>query len=393
MKRSMERMLTTHVGSLPRPTQLLDVMREKENDRPYDHDEFARLVREAVAGVVRKQAECGLDVVTDGEMGKVTFATYFNERLSGFEPRGETYSTRVGSWSLEAAAFPDYYADYFQKYRSTVSQLRPLVCTGPVGYTGQAAVRTDIENLNSALAQVDVQEAFMPATIPLVIGDNQYYSSEDDLREAVTEAMREEYRAILDAGLVLQIDDPGLIEILNEDPARPIEERRRRAAAHVEEVNHALRGLATERIRVHVCYGLNSGPRVHDASFAEVAPFMLRINAGAYSFEFANPRHMHEWKVWEHTRLPDDKVLIPGMISHGHSFVEHPELIADLLETFARLVGRENVIAGADCGFSSRATYKPEVPPSVVWAKFESLAEGARLATQRLWAAPATDWR
>ncbi len=385
MKRSTERMLTTHVGSLPRPTQVLDVMREKENDRPYDQDEFARLVREAVAEVVRKQAGCGLDVVTDGEMGKVTFATYMQERLSGFERTREPFHTRVGSWSREASAFPDYYDEYFNKYRSTVSPLRRLVCTGPVTYTGQAAVQTDIHNLQLALAEVDVEESFMAATMPLVTEDNQYYGSDDDLREAVTEAMRVEYRAILDAGLILQIDDPGLIEILNEDPATVLEERRRRAAVHVEQVNHALRGLPTERIRVHVCYGLNSGPRVHDAPFAEVAPFMLQINAGAYSFEFANPRHLHEWKVWEHTRLPDDKVLIPGMISHGHSFVEHPQLIADLLETFARLVGRENVIGGADCGFSSRATYKPEVPPSVVWAKFQALAEGARLATQRLW--------
>ena len=385
MKRSAERILTTHVGSLARPTALLDVMREKENDRPYDHDEFRRLVRESVADVVRKQAEVGLDIITDGEMGKVTFATYVKERLSGFEPAGESRAVSAGSWALEAAAFPEYYADYFGKYRSTVSQIVPLVCTGPLTYTGQAAVQTDIDNLKAAMLNVDVEEGFMAATTPLMLGDNRYYASEDEFREAATAAMREEYQAILDSGLVLQIDDPGLIELLNENPSITLEERRRAAGKHVEQINHALRGLPADRVRVHVCFGLNHGPRVHDASLREVVPFMLQINAGAYSFEFANPRHMHEWRVWEDQRLPDGKVIIPGMLSHGHSFVEHPELIADQLETYARLVGRENVIAGADCGFSSRATYKPEILPSVVWAKFQALAEGARLASKRLW--------
>jgi len=385
MKRSTERILTTHVGSLARPTPLLDVMREKENDRPYDHDEFRRLVRESVADMVRKQVDCGIDVVTDGEMGKVTFATYIKERLSGFEAGGESIWTSSRSWALEAAMFPEYYADYFQKYSSTVSQIVPLVCTGPVTYTGQVAVQTDIDNLKTALTELEVEEAFMPATTPLTIGANRYYPSDDDLLEAVTDALREEYRAILDAGLVLQIDDPGLIEILNENPSTTLEERRRLATTHVEQINHAIRGLPAERIRLHVCYGLNHGPRIHDVPLREVVPFMLEINAGAYSFEVANPRHMHEWRVWEHTRLPGDKIIIPGMLSHGYSFVEHPELIADQIETYARLVGRENVIAGADCGFSSRATYKPEIHPSVVWAKFRALAEGARLATQRLW--------
>jgi 5-methyltetrahydropteroyltriglutamate--homocysteine methyltransferase len=386
MKRSTDRILTTHVGSLARPKDLLDVMREKDYGRPYDRQEFDRLVREAVADVVRRQAECGLDIVADGEMGKHTFISYVGERLSGLEPStGESRSVRSMSWALEAAAFPDFYDDYFQKYSASVSPLVPLVCTGPVRYTGHAAVQTDIDNLKSAMAAVKVEQGFMPATIPLGVGENRYYPSEDEFREAVTDALREEYRAIVDAGLVLQIDDPSLIEILNEHPDTTIEQRRKQADEHVEYVNHALRGLPEDRVRVHVCFGLNSGPRVHEVALREAVPFMLKINAGAYSFEVANPRHMHEWRIWEHTRLPAGKVLIPGMISHGYSFVEHPELIADQLETYARLVGRENLIAGADCGFSSRATYKPEIPPSVVWAKFKTLAEGARLATQRLW--------
>jgi 5-methyltetrahydropteroyltriglutamate--homocysteine methyltransferase len=385
MKRSTDRILTTHVGSLARPHGLLDVMRDKEQGNPYDANEFSRLVREAVAEVVRKQSAAGIDIVSDGEMGKVTFATYVNERLSGFEPGGERSPGGAQSWQREAAMFPDYYDDYFGKYRSMVAPIVPMVCTGPVTYVGQAAVQTDIANLQAAISEVAVTEAFMPATNPVGFSANRYYPTEDAYREAVTEALREEYRIILDAGLVLQIDDPGLIEILNEDPATPLEDRKKRASQHVEHLNWALRGLPQDRVRLHVCYGLNAGPRIHDAPLSEVVPFMLQVNAGAYSFELANPRHMHEWRIWEHTRLPEGKMLIPGMISHGSNFVEHPQLIADQLETYARLVGRENVIAGADCGFSSRAVYKPEIAPSVVWAKFGALAEGAKLATQRLW--------
>jgi 5-methyltetrahydropteroyltriglutamate--homocysteine methyltransferase len=372
------------VGSLARPAALLDVMRAKEHGQAYDAVDYADIVRQAVADVVRRQVECGLDVVADGEQGKVTFATYVKERLAGFE-EGSGTAAGAPSWALEAAAFPEYYQDYFGKYRESVSPLRPLVCRGPVSYIGQAAVQTDIANLRAALDGLAVSEAFMPATIPIELGENQFYATQDDYRVAITDAMREEYTAILDAGLLLQIDDPALVEMLNENPARDLALRRREAAQHVEHLNYALRGLPAERIRLHVCYGLNHGPRVHDVALREVVDFMLEVNAGAYSFEVANPRHMHEWRIWEEVRLPDGKVLIPGFLSHGTSFVEHPQLIADQIETYARLVGRENVIAGADCGFSSRASYKPEIHPSVVWAKFEALAEGARLATRRLW--------
>lgn len=384
MKRSSDRILTTHVGSLARPHRLLEVMREKEHGRPYDADAFAGIVRSAVAEVVREQAACGLDVVTDGEMGKASFFTYVKERLSGFEPSGDDPLTPA-SWLRELESFPEYYQDYFKKYSSTVSPLIVLACTGPVSYTGQAAVQADIENLKSALQGVAVEEAFMPATSPWGFGRNVYYPSDDEYVQAVGEALREEYQAIVDAGLILQVDDPWFVEILAEDPSRPLEERRKEAEKHVEGLNYAIRGLPPEQIRLHVCYGLNHGPRIHDIPFQHVADLMLNVNVGAYSFEVANPRHQHEWRVWEHLRLPEGKVLIPGFISHAISFVEHPEMIADGIETYARLVGRENVLAGADCGFSSRATFKPEVHPTVVWAKFQALAEGARLATQRLW--------
>lgn len=385
MKRSSERILTTHVGSLARPTALLDVMRAKEHGEPYDAAAYADLIRDAVADIVRKQVACGIDVVSDGEQGKVNFISYVDERLSGYEPSGEPGTTRAASWAREAAAFPEYYADYFGKYSSAIKALVPLSATGPVRYVGHAALQTDIANLQAALSTVHVEEAFMPATIPEGVGSNAFYATEDEYDAAVAEALREEYRAIVDAGLVLQIDDPLLAELLSEDPAVDLAERRRRAQRHVDRLNLALGGLPEERLRFHACYGLNQGPRMHDAALREVVDFMLQVPAQAYSFEFANPRHMHEWHVWEEVRLPPGKVLIPGFISHGTSFVEHPLLIADEIETFARLVGRENVIAGADCGFSSRASYKPEIGARIVWAKFEALAEGARIASARLW--------
>jgi 5-methyltetrahydropteroyltriglutamate--homocysteine methyltransferase len=384
MKRSTTRVLTTNVGSLARPHDLLDVMREKEHGRPYDADAYAALVRRAVADAVRKQAECGLDIISDGEPGKVTFLTYVCDRLSGFEPSSAAAMPQP-SWAREVAAFPEYYRDYFKKYESAVSPLNHLMCTGPVSYTGQAAVQTDIANLKAALAGLPVEEAFMAAISPWGFGHNAYYATDEEYVLAVGEALREEYRAIIEAGLILQIDDPWLAELVSVDSATTLTERRQLAAAHVEQLNAIIGDLPADRVRLHACYGLNHGPRIHDAPMQDFADLMLQVNVGAYSFEFANPRHQHEWRLWESLKLPDGKLLIPGFVSHGMSFIEHPELIADGIETFARLVGRENVIAGADCGFSSRATYKPEIHPSVVWAKFEALAEGARLATQRLW--------
>ncbi len=384
MKRSSDRILTTHVGSLARPLDLLETMREKENGRPYDERLFEEQVRTAVADVVRRQAEAGLDVVADGEMGKTSFITYVAERLSGFETvPGQ--SGMAPSWRRELEMFPEYYQSYFKKYAAAVAPMHVMVCRGPIRYTGQGAVAKDIANLKAALEQVDVEEAFMPATSPRVFGGNEHYATEEEFACALADALREEYLAIVDAGLLLQVDDPGLTEILSDDPATTPDQRRVAASKHVELVNYALRGLPTDRVRFHTCYGLNHGPRLHDVPLAEVVDLMLEVNAGAYSFEVANPRHQHEWRIWETTRLPEGKILIPGFLSHAMNFVEHPQLIADGIATYANLVGRENVIAGADCGFSSRASFAPEVDPKVVWAKFEALAEGARLATRELW--------
>jgi 5-methyltetrahydropteroyltriglutamate--homocysteine methyltransferase len=383
MKRSTDRILTTHVGSLARPTELLDTMKEKENGRPYDHALFDQQVTDAVADRVRQQVENGIDIVTDGEMSKVSFLGYVKDRLGGFEvDMGE--SRMAPSWQKEVDDFPDYYAEYFKKYSSTVSPLRRIICQGPISYVGQELLHTDIENLKAAAAPYDVADVFMPSTGPSGFGRNAYYSTHEEYLAAVAEAMRVEYQTIVDAGFILQVDDPFLIDMLS-DPNMDADARERLAWTHVEALNHALRDIPMEKIRHHTCYGLNHGPRMNDIPLVDVVPFMLAINAGAHSFEVANPRHYHEWRIWEDVKLPDGKILIPGLIGHATNYVEHPELIAEYIVKYANLVGRENVIAGADCGFSSRASYAPEVHPTVVWPKFRALADGAALATKQLW--------
>lgn len=387
MQRSTDRILTTHVGSLGRPHDLLEILREKEHGRPYDPDALTKRVTTAVADVVAEQVRAGIDVVTDGEMSKVSFLTYVKDRLAGFDANsGERLMPP--SWQVEIDAFPEYYARYLGKYEEQVSPMTTMVCTGPVSYVGHEQLQTDIENLRAAVAahpEGAITEAFLPSTSPSGFGRNEYYASEGEYLSAVAEALREEYLGIVESGFLLQVDDPWLIEYLSENPRTTPEQRRRDAEQHIEILNHALRGIPTDRIRLHTCYGLNHGPRIHDIAFADVAPLMLKINAGAYSFEVANPRHQHEWKIWKDIRLPEGKILIPGLLGHAVNYVEHPELIADTIELYAGVVGRENVIAGADCGFSSRASFAPEVHPSVVWEKFRALAEGARLAGRHLW--------
>jgi 5-methyltetrahydropteroyltriglutamate--homocysteine methyltransferase len=383
MHRSTERIITTHVGSLARPTELLEIMRDKETGKPYDHAAFDRQVRDAVADRVHRQVECGIDVVTDGEMGKVSFLTYVKDRLGGFaEDDGDPILP--ASWRKEIEDFPGFYNEYFKKYAGGVAPLKQLVCTGPVTYVGQEQLKTDIANLKSALADDPPLEAFMPSSGPSGFGRNEYYSSYGEYLEAVGEAMRIEYLAIVDAGFVLQIDDPWLMEILS-DPTTDDDAKRRGAQEHVDVLNNSLRGIPRESIRHHTCYGLNHGPRLTDIPLATAIPWMMRIDAGAYSFEVANPRHQHEWRAWKDVDLPDDACLIPGLLCHATNYVEHPVLIADTIELYAGIVGRERVIAGADCGFSSRATFTPEVHPDVVWAKFDALVEGAHIATTRLW--------
>lgn len=388
MQRSTDRILTTHVGSLARPRDLLEMLREREHGRPYDASALDGRITSAVTELVATQVDCGIDVVTDGEMSKVSFLTYVKDRLAGFDAgRGE--KLMPPSWQVEIDRFPEYYALYLGKYTEQVSPMTTMVCTGPVSYAGHEQLKADIANLRAAIAAVPegtVTEAFLPSTSPSGFGRNEYYASQGEYLSAVAEALREEYLGIVDAGFVLQVDDPWLIEYLSVSAANPDPEQRRRdAELHIEVLNHALRGIPQEKIRLHTCYGLNHGPRIHDIDFRDVAPLMLKINAGAYSFEVANPRHQHEWKIWRDIPLPEGKILIPGLIGHATNYVEHPELIADTIELYAGIVGRENVLAGADCGFSSRASFQPEVHPTVVWEKFRALAEGARLASARLW--------
>src|SRR5438445_12121797 len=265
-----------------------------------------------------------------------------------------------------------------------VAPVVPMVCTGPVSYKGEEALRRDIDNRKAAMSASGAKAAFMPSVAPSGAGTNEHYKSDEEFFFAVADAMRHEYCAIVDAGLYLQIDDPFMTDLFS-DPALDDRQRRRLAEIHVEAVNHALRGIAAEKVRFHTCYGINEGPRVHDPALGEVAPFMLKVNAGAYLFEATNARHEHEYHYWEGAGVPDDKVLVPGVITHASNIVEHPELIAERLARFAKLVGRDNVIAGADRGFSSQATYRTEVHPTVVWAKFAALRDGARLASKQSW--------
>jgi 5-methyltetrahydropteroyltriglutamate--homocysteine methyltransferase len=384
MKRSTDRILTTHVGSLPRPPDLIAMVRAKLRGEAVDSAAYARVLKESVAAIVRKQVALGVDVIDDGECGKPSFVSYGNERLGGFSAR--TGGGGVSPWahSREAITFPEFYQS---QMGSVSAQHARLVCTGPVTYKGQAALKTDLDNLKSALAGVNVAEVFVPAISPASFEDwnkNEYYKTDEDYVAALGEAMRTEYQAIIDAGFLLQIDDPRLVTYYILHPDQSVADVRKWAALRVEALNHALRGIPTEKIRYHTCYGINMGPRVHDMELKDIIDIILRIRAGAYSFEGSNPRHEHEWKVWQDAKVPDGTILIPGVISHSTVLVEHPELVAQRLTRYAGIVGRENVIAGTDCGFATFAG-ADEIHPSIVWAKFESLVQGAEIASRELW--------
>jgi 5-methyltetrahydropteroyltriglutamate--homocysteine methyltransferase len=383
MNHSTDRILTTHCGSLPRPKDLLDLMKAKINGNPYDAGAYAARIRSAVSEIVRQQVDCGIDVPTDGEQGKQGFFAYVTERLTGFEPRP---GPRPAMFEAEVQDFPEYYKQYFSTAMLgvTIAPLVQFACTGPVSYRGQDALRRDIDNLKAAVHGLEPSDVFLPAVAPSGVGKNEYYPSYEAYMLAVAEALSTEYRAIVEAGFLLQIDDPFLTELYSYSSLSAAD-RRKTAETYIAALNHGLRGIPPEKVRFHTCYGINEGPRVHDAPLKDMLEVILKVNAGAYSFEAANPRHEHEYHVFENVKLPDGKLIIPGVVTHASNIVEHPELIAERIVRFARLVGRENVIAGTDCGFSSQATYQPEIHPSVVWAKFRAMAEGARLATQQLW--------
>ena len=385
VQQNTNRIQTTHIGSLPRPHALLDVMKLKYSGQPYDDSVYQTKLKQAVIDSVKKQAACGIDIVTDGEFSKPGFFTYVRERLEGFEERP---NQKLVIFQKEVAAFPEYYAEYFKTAMmgGAILPIKPVVCVGPVKYRGEKLLQIDIDNMKAAAsaASVPLHHVFLPATAPSGVGINEYYKSDEEYFFAIAAELAKEYRAIVDAGMLLQVDDPFLPDIFVE-PGLDERQMARRAEIYVEATNAALKGIPPERVRFHTCYGINEGPRLHEAALAQIIDYVLRIDAGSYSFECANPRHEHEYHLFETVKLADGKVLCPGMITHASNIVEHPELIAERIMRFAKLVGRENVVAAADCGFSSQALYRTEVHDSVVWEKFKALREGADIATKRLW--------
>ena len=385
LQQNTDRIQTTHIGSLPRPHNVLDLLKAKLNGKPYDQAALDKAITEAVRDSVRKQVDCGIDIVTDGEVSKPGFFTYIQERLTGFEPRP---GQKLLLFQKEVAAFPDYYAQYFKEAMmgGTIVAITPVVCTGPVKYKGEQAVQKDIANVKAAAKAAGVSDAhvFLPATAPAGVGINEYYKSEEEYFHALAAELANEYKAIVDAGILVQIDDPFLSDIFVEPGLTPAQ-MKRRAEIYVEATNAALKGIPPEKVRFHTCYGVNEGPRIYEAALADVIPYVFKINAGSYSFEAANPRHEHEYHLFERVKVPEGAVLCPGVITHASNIVEHPELIAERLLRYAKLVGRENVMAGADCGFSSQALYKTEVHHTVVWEKFKAMREGADIASKRLW--------
>jgi 5-methyltetrahydropteroyltriglutamate--homocysteine methyltransferase len=381
MRGSTNRILTTHVGSLPRPADLHAMSVARGTGEGIDEAGYAVRVRQAVAEVVRKQVAIGIDIVDDGEMSKPSFITYMNDRLSGFE-RDTKYENR-SPWagSREVLDFHDYYKPQLANVHTRHAH---FVCTGPVGYRGEAQLKADLDNLKAALKGVTVTEAFVPSTSVSSIEDwnrNAYYNSDEDYLAALADAINHEYRAIVDAGFLLQVDDPHLVTYYVCHPDKTMEDCRNWIALRVEAINRALRGIPKDRVRFHTCYGINFGPRVHDIEVKHIVDILGRLNVGAFSFEAANPRHEHEWTSWRDAKLPDDVVMIPGMVTQSNVMVEHPEVIAQRLGRWIDVFGRERVIAGTDCGFASFAG-NDEIHESIVWAKLKALVDGARIASK-----------
>jgi len=382
MKRSENRILTTHVGSIPRPPQLRQLA-EAAQQSPQNQQQYEDALRQAVAEVVKMQAKVGIDIVNDGEFGKSSWANYILERITGFERRPD--QLRPVYWlGRDRDRFPEVMAAEFPYLSGGVPT---EACIGPIKYRDRSNIDRDIANLQAALRNVSVEEAFLPVVAPASTaydGVNEYYPTEKDYVYAIADALREEYRAIYDAGLVVQIDDAVLANMYDHLVEKSPENYRQWAGLRIEALNHALQGIPEDRVRYHVCFGSWHVPHLADAPLEAIVGFILSVRAGAYSIEAANPRHEHEWRVWETTKLPPGKILIPGVVTHHTITVEHPRLVADRILRFARLVGRENVIAGTDCGFA-QAQFIQRAAPSVMWAKFEALVEGARIASAELW--------
>ena len=382
MKRSTDRILVTHAGTLPRPADLTEMLVAKNEGKPYDHEAYRQRVRSAVAEGVRRQMDCGVDIVNDGELGKPNFSRYTRKRLSGFVERPPDPNYRPTSiFGRDAVEFPEYFN---RGGRSSIGHhARVFFCTEPLRYIGYAAVQADIDNFKAALQGTHVEEAFLPAVAPGTMEHwmkNEYYPSAEAYLFAIADAMHEEYKAIVDAGFILQIDDPDLADAWQMHPEMSVAEYRKYQEMRINALNHGLRDLPTDRVRFHMCWGSYHGPHKYDIPLRDIVDLILKVRAGAYSIEASNPCHEHEWRVWQETKLPDGKILIPGVAGHYSDFIEHPRSIADRLVQYAKVVGRENVIAGTDCGIGTRVGH-----PKVAWVKFQAMAEGARLATQELW--------
>jgi 5-methyltetrahydropteroyltriglutamate--homocysteine methyltransferase len=385
VQQNTDHIQTTHIGSLPRPHDLLDLMKAKYAGQPYDEGRLNSVLTRAVADCVRRQVDCGIEIVTDGEFSKPGFFTYIRERFDGFEQRPEQ---KLVIFQKEVSAFPEYYAQYFKEAMmgGAILPIVPVVCVAPVKYKGEAKLAIDIANVKAAAKSAGVPDdhVFLPATAPSGVGVNAYYKTDEEYFHALAAELNKEYRAIVAAGVLLQVDDPFLPDIFVE-PGLDETQMRRRAEIYVAATNAALAGIPAERVRFHTCYGINEGPRLYESSLPQIIDYVLRVDAGSFSFEAANPRHEHEYHLFERVKVPDGKVLCPGVITHASNIVEHPDWIAERLLRYARLVGRENVMAGADCGFSSQALYRTEVHPSVVWEKFKAMRQGADIATRKLW--------
>jgi 5-methyltetrahydropteroyltriglutamate--homocysteine methyltransferase len=391
MKRSTGRILTTHVGSLARPARLLEFARAQKNGEQVDTRAYDECLRDSVAEVVKRQVEAGIDVVNDGEFGKSTsWSLYALNRLSGFEMRPVPPGASPFARGADRERFHEFYDELEGRKERAWSNVTTYdaVCVGPIKYTGLPELERDIANFKAALAGLAaaglaVEEAFLPVAAPSsTIPDrrNEYYRNDEELLIALGEAMRTEYRTIVDAGFLLQIDDArAAVTYDRMVPPASFEDYHRWVQRHVEVLNYALEGIPEDRIRYHVCWGSWPGPHTTDVPLAKIVDLILQVRAGAYLIEAANPRHEHEWRVWQNVKLPEGKILAPGVVSHGTNVVEHPELVAERIVRFAGVVGRENVIASTDCGMGGR------IHPDLAWAKLEALTEGARAATDRLW--------
>jgi len=380
MKTSQDRILTTHVGSLPRPPELRQLLVRKDQGEAYDKDELARVARQAVVDIVRRQAVVGVDIVNDGEMSKPGYSTYVADRLSGFaghEPAKPRLDTRD---------HPNFLAALERMTGANVA--RRAVCVGPIAVRDREPLARDLANLRAALDQVTVVEGFMTAASPglvPVFQTNSHYPTHEAYVEAIAAAMQEEYEAIVNAGFVLQLDCPDLA-MAHHTSFQDLSETDflKRAAFHVEVLNHALRNVPADKARIHICWGNYEGPHDHDIPFAKVAPILVKAKPMALVVEAANPRHAHEWTVWQDLKLPDDKILVPGVLDTSTNYVEHPDLVAERICRFADIVGRERVIAGSDCGFGTFAGYG-KLDPDISFKKLAAMAQGAAIASKRLW--------